>query len=338
MNSEIREEVRRIQAELRKPFAPEVHGIRELPGRGYWAFIPHHQYRERLDEVYPEWEASYTHVEQITSDVICKCTITILGISKQAIGSVPLVAAEKNGRDVSRGSAADRLAAEAFKNACEAWGVGRYLDRQGEVAHYLNINATKLDNETRNKLKPFGNYLREKGELPSDNSNVSMPKLDGSTPSTIAPAKTGVISEGQIKRLWAIAKPLPAEVTRTIVKNIAGVDSNNDIPWAKYDAVIKAIESEIVARNTPAAPSIPNSLPPQPQANEPIPQPEIDRKMLMEEIDSLVKRKNISEESGKAILMELYGVKGRTQLSDKQLIDFRNYLSLQPSTAMAIAN
>ena len=106
MNSEIREEVRRIQTELRKPFAPEVHGIRELPGRGYWAFIPHHQYRERLDEVYPEWEASYTHVEQITSDVICECTITILGISKQAIGSVPLVAAEKNGRDVSCGSAA----------------------------------------------------------------------------------------------------------------------------------------------------------------------------------------------------------------------------------------
>ena len=60
--------------------------------------------------------------------------------------------------------------------------------------------------------------------------------------------------------------------------------------------------------------------------------------MLTEEIDSLVKRKNISEESGKAILMELYGVKGRTLLSDKQLIDFRNYLSLQPSTAMATAN
>jgi hypothetical protein len=47
----IREEVKRIQAELRKPFAPEIHGIRELPGRGYWAFVPHHQYRERLDEV-----------------------------------------------------------------------------------------------------------------------------------------------------------------------------------------------------------------------------------------------------------------------------------------------
>jgi hypothetical protein len=109
MNQETREELKRIQSELRKPFPPESHGIRELPGRGYWAFVAHHDYRERLDEVCPEWESSYTHIEQIASDVICKCTITILGISKQAIGSVPLVAAERNGKDVSRGSAADRL-------------------------------------------------------------------------------------------------------------------------------------------------------------------------------------------------------------------------------------
>ena len=324
----IREEVKRIQAELRKPFAPEIHGIRELPGRGYWAFVPHHQYRERLDEVYPEWEASYTHVEQITSDVICKCTITILGISKQAIGSVPLVAAEKDGRDVSRGSAADRLAAEAFKNACEAWGVGRYLDRQGEVAHYLNINATKLDNKTRSKLKVFGNYLREKGELPPVSSTVSMPKLDDNSPSTIPPAKTGVISEAQVERLWAIAKKLPTEVTKAIVKKIAGVDSSNDLPWAKHNEVIKVIEHEVAVRDTMQPAPIPNSLPP-----EPIPQPEIDREMLMQEIDSLIKRKNISQESGKSILMVLYGVRGRTLLSDEQLIQFRDYLSPKLSTA-----
>ena len=324
----IREEVKRIQAELRKPFAPEIHGIRELPGRGYWAFVPHHQYRERLDEVYPEWEANYTHVEQITSDVICKCTITILGISKQAIGSVPLVAAEKDGRDVSRGSAADRLAAEAFKNACEAWGVGRYLDRQGEVAHYLNINATKLDNKTRSKLKVFGNYLREKGELPPVSSTVSMPKLDDNSPSTIPPAKTGVISEAQVERLWAIAKKLPTEVTKAIVKKIAGVDSSNDLPWAKHNEVIKVIEHEVAVRDTMQPAPIPNSLPP-----EPIPQPEIDREMLMQEIDSLIKRKNISQESGKSILMVLYGVRGRTLLSDEQLIQFRDYLSPKLSTA-----
>ena len=305
MNSETREELKRIQSELRKPFSVESHSIRELPGRGYWAFVPHHEYRERLDEICPEWESSYTHIEQITSDVICKCTITILGISKQAIGSVPLVAAEKNGRDVGRGSAADRLAAEAFKNACEAWGVGRYLDDQASVAYYLNSNAMKLDNETRNKLKSLANYLRQNGDLPPANSNVTMPKLDAE------PKAEGVISEGQIKRLWAIAKPLAKEVSAAIVKSIGGVESSKDIPVSKYNLVVEAIEREIKSQESP----IPTTSP--------------DRELIMKEIDSLIKRKNISGDEGKAILEELYGVNRRGLLSDKQLIDFKDYLNIK---------
>lgn len=177
MNQEIREELKRIQACLRQPFPPEFHNIRELPGKGYWAFISHHQYRERLDQVYPEWESEYTEIEQIASDIVCKCTIKILGISKQAIGSVPLIAAERNGKDISRGSAADRLAAEAFKNACEAWGIGRYLDQQDSVARYLNDNAVKLNNDTKIKLNKLAQYLRQIGELPPTNSNTVVPKL-----------------------------------------------------------------------------------------------------------------------------------------------------------------
>ena len=329
MNSETREELKRIQSELRKPFSVESHSIRELPGRGYWAFVPHHEYRERLDEICPEWESSYTHIEQITSDVICKCTITILNISKQAIGSVPLVAAEKNGRDVSRGSAADRLAAEAFKNACEAWGVGRYLDDQASVAYYLNSNAMKLDNETRNKLKSLANYLRQNGDLPPANSNVTMPKLDAE------PKAEGVISEGQIKRLWAIAKPLPPETTRAIVKNIAGVDSNNDIPWTRYNEVVKAIEDEIAVRNTPAVPSIPDSLP-QSQFSEPIPQPQVERDLLSQEINSLRKRKGLDQEVVKKIIFKVSGKDNGRLCTDLELLKVRDELALHP--AMAIAN
>jgi hypothetical protein len=251
MNSEAREELKRIQSELRKPFTPEVHGIRELPGRGYWAFVSHHQYRERLDEVCPEWESSYTHIEQITSDVICKCTITILGISKQAIGSVPLVAAEKNGRDVSRGSAADRLAAEAFKNACEAWGVGRYLDDQASVAHYLNSNAMKLDNETRNKLKSLANYLRQNGDLPPANSNVVMPKL-------------------------ALVQP-------------------------------KADPSQV---------------------SEPIPQPQVERDLLSQEINSLRKRKGLDQEVVKKIIFNVSGKDDGRLCTDLELLKVRDELAL----------
>jgi hypothetical protein len=123
MNNLERQELREIQAELKKPFEAKLHNIRELPGKGFWAFVSHHAVRERLDLVCPEWQSDYTQIEQIGSDVVCRCGITILGIRKQAIGSVPLVAAEKNGKDVSRGSAADRVSAEAFKNAAEMWGL-----------------------------------------------------------------------------------------------------------------------------------------------------------------------------------------------------------------------
>lgn len=325
MNQEAREELKRIQSELRKPFPPESHGIRELPGRGYWAFVAHHDYRERLDEVCPEWESSYTHIEQIASDVICKCTITILGISKQAIGSVPLVAAEKNGKDVSRGSAADRLAAEAFKNACEAWGVGRYLDDQGAVAHYLNSNGTRLDNETRNKLKSLGNYLRQIGELPPVNSNVVMPRLDA--PDQPGPQPENLISEKQINRLWAIAKPLPQEVTRNIVKNVAGVDSNKEIPRTKYDAVVRAIESEISVRATPQ----PVIDPPIPS----IPQAQADRELLAQEINSLRKRKNLDAETVKKIMVRVTGKEDGTQCTDLELLKVRDELALHPADAVA---
>ena len=329
MNSESRQELKRIQSELRKPFIPEVHSIRELPGRGYWAFVPHHEYRERLDEVCPEWESSYTHIEQISSDVICKCTITILGIGKQAIGSVPLVAAEKNGRDVSRGSAADRLAAEAFKNACEAWGVGRYLDDQASVAHYLNSNAMKLDNETRNKLKSLANYLRQNGDLPPANSNVVMPKLESPTDSDQpVPVKGKCISKAQTERLWAIAKPLPEHIIRNIVRDIAGVDSSADISWTKYDAVIKAIEAQIVVRNTFAAPVIPDSMP--------LSQPQVERDLLSQEINSLRKRKGLDQEVVKKIIFKVSGKDDGRLCTDLELLKVRDELALHP--AMATAN
>lgn len=311
MNREIREELKRIQSELRQPFPPECHGIRELPGRGYWAFVPHHDYRERLDEVCPEWESSYSPIEQVAADVVCKCTITILGIRKEAIGSVPLVAAEKNGKDVSRGSAADRLAAEAFKNACEAWGVGRYLDDQGTVANYLNNHATKLDYETKNKLRPLGDYLRSRGELPPTNSNVVLPKLA---------APGSVITEGQVKRLWAIAKPLPEDVTRSIVKNITGVDSNKDISLAKYDDVIKAIQSEVAIRNAS-----------QPEARGDLIPSETDRELLAQEINSLRKRKNLDAEAVKKIMIRVTGKEDGKQCSNLELLKVRDELALLPA-------
>jgi hypothetical protein len=67
------------------------------------------------------------------------------------------------------------------------------------------------------------------------------------------PATNGtpaVISPAQRKRLWAIAKeqnpPVPDEVVKTIVLEAAGVESTQDIPRDKYDAVIGALQAQEV--------------------------------------------------------------------------------------------
>ena len=133
------------------------------------------------------------------------------------------------------------------------------------------------------------------------------------------------INKAQLERLWAIAKPLSQELCKTIVKSISGVESSKDIPVSKYNLVVNAIEREVIKmtkdqESDPIKPNPPNVF------------------VLTQEVDSLIKRKNISEDNEIAILMELYGIKERILLSDKQLLEFRDYLSLRPSVAMAIAN
>lgn len=73
--------------------------------------------------------------------------------------------------------------------------------------------------------------------------------------------------------------------------------------------------------------------------NKPLPEPQSNRELLMQEIDSLCKRKGITPEVGSSILMELYKVKGRSLLTDEQLVGFRDYLSLRPNqTVLEVQN
>ncbi|MCC5636356.1 RAD52 family DNA repair protein [Nostoc sp. CHAB 5844] len=252
---ETREELRHIQAELKKPFPPSAHQIRELPGKGYWAFISHQVIRQRLDEIAPEWQADFSSIERLENDAVCRCGITISGIRKEAIGSVPLIAAtNRDGKDVSRGSAGDRVAAEALKNAAEMWGVGVYLDDQGFVANYLSKNAEDLSDEAKNKLRSLIAYLRTKGELPPPNSTVSakpIPKTQQSTVSEgsilhdmtgVSPVKT--ISEAQAKRLWAIAKKdlnLSEDDVRSVLSEFS-VEKTAEIAVTDYDKVIQRLK------------------------------------------------------------------------------------------------
>lgn len=54
--------------------------------------------------------------------------------------------------------------------------------------------------------------------------------------------------------------------------------------------------------------------------------PVYDRSLLNAEIESVIKRKNISIDAAKNVLFELFQVRGRQLLSDEQLAQFLNYL------------
>lgn len=155
-------EIEKIVNDCKQLLPPQQHKIRELPGGGLWCYVSHHDYRERLDQVWPEWQSLYSDIQEINGDAVIKCSINIMGISKQAIAGVPLAA--------PFGGLADRLAAKAFKNACEAWGIGRYLDDQVAVFEYLNKNLLVLLPSTRKKLPLLAKYLKidQKNLLPQD--------------------------------------------------------------------------------------------------------------------------------------------------------------------------
>ncbi len=150
---ETREEIRHIQTELKQPFSAADHQFRELPGTNKkWVFLPWQVVRERLDSVFPDWTIDYSDIQHLNNEVICRCAITILGVRKEAIASVPLSILSSKGNEMTRGSAADRVAVEGLKNSAEQWGVGRYLDDQVFTINYLWKHISKLPEDKQGEV------------------------------------------------------------------------------------------------------------------------------------------------------------------------------------------
>jgi hypothetical protein len=235
MNPEIREELRQIVAEFKKPLPAFVHEFREIPGSNKkWVFLPWQTIRERLDEVYPEWMSDYSEIQYLDNNAICRCAITILGIRKEAIACVPISVLSSNGKEMTRGNPPDRLAAEALKNAAEAWGIGRYLDDQAFTIAYLWDQMHKLDDAACGEVR----RLSEQYKLTSKLASPAQPKvIKSASPATSKPI---LISDEQRRELWAIARSelkLKDEVTKDVIVKL-GYKSTNEIPLDKYKAVI----------------------------------------------------------------------------------------------------
>ncbi|MDF5726724.1 MAG: hypothetical protein PUP92_01465 [Rhizonema sp. PD38] len=106
------------------------------------------------------------------------------------------------GNEMTRGSAPDRLMAEGIKNAGEQWGVGRYLDNQSSFIRYLWDRMKELDDEKAGEVRRLSEQY--KIQVGARSESGPKPKETGFLNAVAGVPST--ITEGQQKRLWAIAK------------------------------------------------------------------------------------------------------------------------------------
>lgn len=130
-----------IIAKLKKPFLPDQHKDRELPGGDTWFYIPWQLIRERVEEVDPNYSQSFGNPEYLDQYCFVTCTLTICGVSRQAIGNAKIELISQRGKNMERGNAIERAIADAFKNAAESFGVAAYLDDQNQVIKIMSAHG-----------------------------------------------------------------------------------------------------------------------------------------------------------------------------------------------------
>lgn len=164
------ENIREIISELKKPFPASDHKERKLPGGDRWFYLPWQLIRERLDDVYPEWEIFYgdpVYVGDATNDKthLCsiRCGIKLGNLTRWGVGNAHVVLLSSAGNDMSRGTPVERARADAFKNAAEEWGIGRYIDDQTEVTRILqkSMDGRAIAFAAKNQTQ----YTKKTGEI-----------------------------------------------------------------------------------------------------------------------------------------------------------------------------
>lgn len=121
-----------VLADLAQPFDPEAVEFKagattQDKARALaLAYVDSRVYQGRLDAVTPDWRNEYTR-EYAGDRVIVTCALTVAGVTRQAIGESLQASARHDGSTVIEENAATSAEAQAFKRACSAFGLGRYL-------------------------------------------------------------------------------------------------------------------------------------------------------------------------------------------------------------------
>ncbi len=237
-----------ILARLREPFPPEDHVDRTLKGGGKWFYIPWQRIRERLDEVYPEWQVSYSDPIYLDKYCVIQCTLTLGNISRQAPGNAEIELISNTGNDMSRGTPIERAVADAFKNAAEAFGVGAYLDEQSQDKRNFTLRYLHSKGDGRG-LKVARENGGIDGSLPTTEQKAEQRQAQAAAEvASIRQQSAGRnISDKQITRLTSISRQ--AGYTESGLKALVysyGYTSRKQIPTSRYDEICtKAGDSEL---------------------------------------------------------------------------------------------
>jgi hypothetical protein len=253
------ERLKAVLTELKKPFQPEDHQERKIPGGGTWFFIPWQTIRERIETVVPDYEFEFADPVFVAHLCTVRCKMTICGVSRTAIGNAEL---DGNG---GRGTPVEVAVADAYKNAAEAFGVAAYLDDQSEnkrefTVNYLhrrgdgrafknakNNNWLKQRPETKPVEKPAAQTQQTKPKTRLKSSLDTSATADNVTP--IEPPDPNCVSAAQIKRFFTIGRAAgyTTEGLKLLCKQ-NGFESSNQITKLLYEDLCEAAGCEQQAK------------------------------------------------------------------------------------------
>lgn len=186
----LRKELWAIQDLLSQPFKAIEHRIRDLKGKKLYIYVGWEAIRDRLAQVVPDYEVEFSHlsVDVAANLASVNCAIAICGVSRQAMGGVPVSEISSAGNEMTRGNSLDRAQAEAFKNAAEMWGVGAYLSDQYRAWKVLDADKARIPVDYRNKLNTLAVQLKTDLKNNELFSRYYLEKQAGDEPSLLSEA------------------------------------------------------------------------------------------------------------------------------------------------------
>lgn len=244
-----KEQLKTTLAKLREPFRPEEHSERKLKGGGNWLYVPWQYIRRRIETLAPDYEFSFTDPLYVGEYCTIRCSMTIEGITRTAIGNAEIELLSSTGKDMSRGTPIERAVADAYKNAAEAFGVGAYLDDQTADARKfaaLHLNKKgdgRLVKEMMRSGEIPGNLTRPAAPAPTKPVTAKAPTTKSAPQATpdIAPQDPNCITREQQKRLFAIGSQSGyTKAGLKLMVKINGFDSSAAITRVIYKDICEA--------------------------------------------------------------------------------------------------